>query len=54
MIEDAFNGNDPEQVKIFRKDKRLKIVLMSKDDDELRNLFKSYGELFEKIDNLVD
>ena len=54
MIEDAFNGNDSEQVKIFRKDKQLKIVLMSKNDDELRNLFKSYGELFEKIDNLVD
>jgi hypothetical protein len=54
LIEDAFDGNDSDQVKIFRKDKRLKIVLMSKDDDELRNLFKRYGELFEKIDNLVD
>jgi len=30
------------------------MILMSKNDDEFRNLFKSYSELFEKIDNLVD
>ena len=41
-------------VKIFEKDKQLKMVLMSKNDDELMNLFKNYQELFDKIDNLMD
>ncbi len=41
-------------VKIFEKDKQLKMVLMSKNDDELMNLFKNYRELFDKIDNLMD
>ena len=43
-----------DQVKIFEKDKQLKMVLMSKNDDELMNLFKNYRELFDKIDNLMD
>ena len=43
-----------DQVKIFEKDKQLKMVLMSKNDDELMNLFKNYQELFDKIDNLMD
>ena len=46
--------DESDQVKIFKEDKRLKIVLMSKNDDELRNLFKDYHELFDKIDNLID
>ena len=55
LIIDAFdNDNESDQVKIFKEDKRLKIVLMSKNDDELRNLFESYHELFDKIDNLID
>ena len=55
LIEDAFDDdNESDQVKIFKEDKRLKIVFMSKNDDELMNLFKEYGELFEKIDNLID
>ena len=41
-------------VKIFEKDKQLKMVLMSKNDDELMNHFKNYRELFDKIDNLMD
>lgn len=41
-------------MKIFKEDKRLKIVLMSKNDDEIENLFKNYHELFDKIDNLID
>lgn len=52
LIIDTFDESD--QVKIFKEDKRLKIVLMSKNDDELRNLFKDYHELFDKIDNLID
>ena len=55
LIEDAFDDDlESDQVKVFKEDKRLKVVLMSKNDDELRNLFEDYHELFEKIDNLVD
>ena len=55
MIVDIFDvKNESDQVKIFKEDKRLKIVLMSKNDEEFMNLFKEYGELFEKIDNLID
>ena len=63
LTEDAYNeiksliiDNDyeSEQVQITENDEQLKMVLMSRNDDEIRNLFKNYGELFEKIDNLVD
>ncbi|WP_407424548.1 hypothetical protein [Methanobrevibacter sp.] len=55
LITDAFDdSHDSDQVKIFKEDKRLKIVLMSKNDDEFRNLFNNYQELFDKIDNLID
>ena len=55
LIIDTFDGNpESDQVKIFKKDKRLKIVLMSKNDEEFRNLFDEYQELFDKIDNLID
>ena len=48
------NDFESEQVKIFKKDKQLKMVLMSKNKDELGNLFENYQELFDKIDNLID
>lgn len=55
LILDAFDdNNESDQVKIFKEDKRLKIVLMSKNDDEIVNLFENYHELFEIIDNLID
>lgn len=55
LIIDAFDDNDESgQVKVFKEDKRLKIVLMSKNADEIGNLFKSHHELFDKIDNLID
>ena len=55
LIEDTFDGDDESgQVKIFKEEKKLKLVLMSKNDDEIRNLFKKYQELFDRIDNLVD
>lgn len=55
LINDAFDGNDEsDQVKVFKDEKRLKIVLMSKNDEEMRNIFKNYHELFDTIDNLVD
>ena len=55
LIEDAFDDDfESDQVKVFKEDKRLKIVLMSKNEDELMKLFEDYHELFEKIDNLVD
>ena len=52
LIVDA--SDDDNQVKVIEKENQLKMILISKDDDEFRNLFESYSELFEKIDNLVD
>ena len=55
LIIDAFDEDDEsDQVKVFKEDKRLKLVLMSKNADEIRNLFKNHQELFDKIDNLID
>ncbi len=62
LTEDNYNeikslideNHESDQVKISKKDKQLKIVFTSKNDDEFRNLFKNYQELFDKIDNLVD
>lgn len=48
------NGHESDLVKITKNDEQLKMVLMSRNDDEFINLFKDYGELFDKIDNLVD
>lgn len=48
------NDYESDQVKIFKEDEQLKMVLMSRNDDEIRSLFKGYQELFDKIDNLVD
>ncbi len=53
LITDAFD-EESDKVKIFKKEKQLKIVLMSKNDDEIKALFNEYGELFERIDNLID
>ena len=53
LITDAFD-EESDKVKIFKKEKQVKIVLMSKNDDEIRALFNEYGELFEKIVNLID
>ena len=52
LIVDSSDGDN--QVNVIEKENQLKMILMSKNDDEFRNLFKSYSELFEKIDNLVD
>lgn len=48
------NCSKSDQVKILRKDNELKVILMSKNDDEAKNLFKDYHGLFDKIDNLID
>ncbi len=48
------NDYESDQVKVSKNDEQIKIVLMSKNDEELENLFKNYGELFDKIDKLVD
>lgn len=63
LTEEAFNeikslivdkGLEDGVVKITEKDQELKMDLMSRNDDEIMTLFESYGELFDKIDNLVD
>ena len=52
LILDIFDDND-EHVKIFKKEKQLKVVLMSKNDVEIMTLFNDYHVLFDKIDNLI-
>lgn len=54
ILDTIDDDNESDQVKIFKEEKRLKIVLMSKNDDEFRNLFENYHEVFDKIDNLID
>jgi hypothetical protein len=54
MIIDTFEDNQSEQVEFSKNDKQLKIAIISKDDEEFKNLYENYHELFEKIDNLID
>lgn len=55
LIDDAFDDNsESDQIKIFKDDQKLKIVLMSKNDEEFANLFNDYHKLFDRIDNLID
>ena len=55
LIDDAFDDNsESDQIKIFKDEQKLKIVLMSKNDEEFANLFNDYHELFDRIDNLID
>lgn len=54
MIIDTFEDNQSEQVEFSKNDKQIKIALMSKNDEEFKNLYENYHELFEKIDNLID
>ena len=48
------NDYESENVKIFKEDEQLKMVLMSRNDDEIKNLFENYHDLFYEIDNLID
>lgn len=50
----AENITESDRVKIFSKDKRLKIVITSRSRDEMDMIFKEYGELLSAIDGLVD
>lgn len=54
MIIHTFEDNESEQVEFSKNDKQIKIALMSKNDEEFKNLYENYHELFEKIDNLID
>ena len=55
LILDLFDGKPKsELVEFSQNDQRLKISLMSKNDDEFRNLYENYHELFEMMDNLID
>lgn len=51
LILELFDG---DQEGFSLNEKRLKIDLMSKNDDEFRSLYEDYRELFERIDNLID
>ena len=54
VIDASGSADESESVKIFKEDKRLKMVLMSKNDEEFRSLFENCRELFDKIDDMVD
>lgn len=54
LILDTFENNQSEQVEFSKNDKQLKIAIISKNDEEFKNLYENYHELFEKIDNLID
>ncbi|MBQ2353787.1 MAG: hypothetical protein II396_05685 [Methanobrevibacter sp.] len=53
LIEDTFD-DESEAVKVFKEEKKLKIVLMSKNNDETRKIFDNYHDLFDRIDCLID
>lgn len=62
LTEDNYNeiksliidASDDDLVKITESDNQLKMTLMSKNEDENRNLFKNYEKIFDKIDSLID
>ena len=61
LTEDTYNeikslivDQESELANISKDDSQLKMVLMSRNDDEFRSLFKNYQKLFDKIDNLID
>ena len=54
LILDTFENNQSEQVEFSKNDKQIKIAIMSKNDEEFKNIYENYHELFEKIDNLID
>ena len=54
LILDTFENNQSEQVEFSKNDKQIKIVIISKDDEEFKSLYENYHDLFEKIDNLID
>lgn len=55
LIRDALcNDLNPDQVKLTESDEKMDIALISRNSEEIRHLFKSCRELFDKIDNLID
>ena len=55
LILDLFDGDhESDMVEFSQNDQRLKISLMSKNDDEFKRLYENYHELFEMMDNLID
>ena len=57
LTEDTYNeieslikkANDNVEI----TEKQVKLSLMSKNDEEYREIFKQYGDIFDKIDNLI-
>ena len=47
------NASQDEQVKITREDKRLKMEMISRSDEEFERLLENHHELFDAIDGLV-
>ena len=53
LIEDTFDDKS-EAVKVFKEEKKLKIVIMSKNNEETSKIFDKYHYLFDKIDSLIE
>ena len=51
LIENSLEENP--QIKVFREDKRLKLILTARGIDQTEYLFEKYGELFYVIDYLI-
>ena len=45
---------ESDQIKVFKKEDRLKVILMSRSNGEFKSLFEGCYELFERIDALID
>ena len=54
MLISEFDNDESKQVKILNKDEELKVDLMTINDEEFKNLFKSHQELFDERDNFID
>ena len=52
-IESLLNDKSSDLAKISEGDLKTGIVLMSRNAEEFNGLLKDYGELFNKIDNMV-
>ena len=46
--------HESDMVNVIEEDRMLKMTILSRNEEEFRNLFETYQELFYKIDNLID
>ena len=54
LLDDAIAESLSGQVNVSQEEKRYKVVVTSRSDEEFKNLFDACGKLFERIDVLVE